>query len=265
MLPLRLGDTTWSRGEERGRHHGLAAYAKRLLHLSHMDLEATSALMLNLIVRPSRVYRSTAWHRQTKGQWARDDPAFIAIQSALLVMASLAWGIAFAGGVFEVLRLVLWSVLVDYLLIGICVATALWLLANYSLRTAASAITTITAAADSAETASRMEWGYAFDIHQNGFFPLFLVTHVVQFFLAPLLLTHSTLSCLLSALLYGVACTQYLYITFLGYHALPFLRRTVWLLYPIAAVAIAVLLCPLLHFNPSAALLRFYFPSAVSH
>ncbi len=37
-------------------------------------------------------------------------------------------------------------------------------------------------------TDQRVEWLYAFDVHCNGFFPLYVLLYVVQFFLTPILL-----------------------------------------------------------------------------
>ena len=94
-----------------------------------------------------------------------------------------------------------------------------------------------------------VEWLYAFDVHCNAFFPLFLVLYVLQasrgaawlairvccpmtpaptlqFILSPLLLQHSVVTNLLSIALYVVAFTYYHYLTFLGFAALPFLENT---------------------------------------
>lgn len=39
-------------------------------------------------------YRHTSYHKQTKNQWARDDPAFFVVTCFLLTVASLAYCIA---------------------------------------------------------------------------------------------------------------------------------------------------------------------------
>ena len=41
-----------------------------------MDLESASWQMVTLCIDPKRVYKQTTYHKQTKNQWARDDPAF---------------------------------------------------------------------------------------------------------------------------------------------------------------------------------------------
>ncbi len=62
-----------------------------------------------------------------------------------------------------------------------------------------------------------VEWLYAFDIHCNGFFPMFVLLFVAQFFLAPLLLSPDFLATVLANTLYAAAFAYYHYITFLGY------------------------------------------------
>ncbi|OQS00690.1 transmembrane protein [Thraustotheca clavata] len=81
-----------------------------------------------------------------------------------------------------------------------------------------------------------VEWQYAFDIHCNAFFVLFLIVHVLQFLLVPLLLGDSFLSLAIANTVYAIGCGSYFYITFLGYMALPFLHNTERFLFPVIAV-----------------------------
>lgn len=47
-------------------------YVRRLFQYAQMDIDYTLWQMLYLCVSPSRVYRTTKYHKQTKNQWARD-------------------------------------------------------------------------------------------------------------------------------------------------------------------------------------------------
>ena len=95
---------------------------------------------------------------------------------------------------------------------------------------------------------------YAFDVHCNSYFPLFILLYgesmlplllllpghsrrclkfdiklcaaVVQFLFSPVLLHRNLLSSIISVLLYVVALSYYHYLNFLGYSALPFLDHT---------------------------------------
>ena len=66
-----------------------------------------------------------SYRKHTKNHWARDDPALAVIQLAFLTVTSLAYGFAFhLQGPIRYLLLVLRATLVDWLLVGLVVATA---------------------------------------------------------------------------------------------------------------------------------------------
>uniref|UniRef100_A0A453KG12 Uncharacterized protein n=1 Tax=Aegilops tauschii subsp. strangulata TaxID=200361 RepID=A0A453KG12_AEGTS len=56
-----------------------------------MDIEYTFWQMVHLCTSPKVVYQHTKYHKQTKNQWARDDPAFIVILILFLVFATSAY------------------------------------------------------------------------------------------------------------------------------------------------------------------------------
>lgn len=47
--------------------------------------------MLQLCVSPKTAYRHTSYHKQTKNQWARDDPAFVVVLCMLVAAAASAY------------------------------------------------------------------------------------------------------------------------------------------------------------------------------
>lgn len=105
----------------------------------------------------------------------------------------------------------------------------------------------------------RVEWLYAFDVHCNSFFPMFVVLYVIHYFLSPILVAHGFFSVLLSNLLVLVAASYYHYLNFLGYDVLPFLERTTFFLYPIGFFMILTPILILSGFNPSRYILNIYF------
>ena len=50
--------------------------------------------MLQLVISPRTAYRHTAYHKQTKNHWARDDPAFVLVTSGLVALTAIAYCIA---------------------------------------------------------------------------------------------------------------------------------------------------------------------------
>lgn len=142
------------------------------------------------------------------------------------------------------------AVVVDYLLVGVVTATALWLLSNRFLRSGAG---------HSHAVEQRVEWLYAFDVHCNAYFPLFVMLYGAQLVLSPILLADGFVPRLLSCMLYCVSLSYYHYCLFVGYNALPFLDNTVLFLYPVAAIVLATPCAALLGFNPTRFVLGIYF------
>merc|ERR1712159_667065 len=94
-----------------------------------------------------------------------------------------------------------------------------------------------------------MEWMYAFDIHCNAFFPLFLLLYVLQYFMLPFLVNTSVAAAITSNALYAVAWCYYFYITSLGYAELRFLERAEVFLYPAAPLCVAAFVLSIMGVN----------------
>lgn len=249
MLPTTLNGIGRRSSTSRSSS-SLSTYLRRIVKPKQLDLEYTFWLMLQLCISPKTAYRHTSYHKQTKNQWARDDPAFVIICSLLVAAAASAYCITFGHGLWHSLLSVLSAVLLDFLLVGFGIASVSWFLANKFLRKQSLPQHAVE---------QHVEWMYAFDVHCNSYFPLFILLYVVQFLLSPLLLWQSFVAKVLSNALYAVAFSYYHYITFLGYSALPFLSDTVLFLYPIGAILVVVPFAILFGFNPTRFTLGIYF------
>lgn len=229
----------------------LPQYLRRIVKYQQMDMEYTFWQMLHLCTSPKVVYQQTKYHKQTKNQWARDDPAFVVICSFLLAVAASAFSAAYGHGVGQASFTIASVVIMHFLLAGISLASICWFLSNHYLREEIAVHTHV--------VEQRVEWLYAFDVHCNAYFPLFVVLYVLQYFLSPLLLAHGFMSTFLSNVLYFVALSYYHYLNFLGYDVLPFLERTTFFLYPIAILALLLPISLLSGFNPTRFALGLYF------
>ena len=187
---------------------------------------------------------------ETKNQWARDDPAFVVMQSLLITLVSALYCLFYSHGVKQAVYVTVSAVLVDYVLVGVAIATLFWFLSNRFLRAGAG---------HSHAVEQRVEWLYAFDVHCNAFFPLFVMLYVVQLVLSPILLANGFIPRLLSCMLYCVSLSYYHYCQFVGYNALPFLDNTVLFLYPVAVIVLVTPFAALLGFNPTRFVLGIYF------
>ena len=60
----------------------LSKYLRRLVHYPQMDFRYTRDQMIYLLTKPDKIYKLAEMRFHTKGQWARDDPAFVVVLSA---------------------------------------------------------------------------------------------------------------------------------------------------------------------------------------
>ncbi|CAK9165692.1 unnamed protein product [Ilex paraguariensis] len=248
MLP------TSSKGRTADNHvrpnQALPQYLRRIVKWQQMDIEYTFWQMLHLCTSPKVVYQHTKYHKQTKNQWARDDPAFVVICILLLAVSTLAYCAAYDHSVGHAVFVVISVLLLHFLIAGAVLATCCWFLTNTYLREEAP---------NSHVVEQRVELLYAFDVHCNSFFPMFAVLYVIHYFLSPLLVAHGFFPVLLSNLLCMMAASYYHYLNFLGYDVLPFLERTTFFLYPIGIVIILSPILILSGFNPSRYFMNMYF------
>ena len=114
----------------------IPALVRRLFDYRQMDFEqAFDQLMALMSTEPKRAYISSYYRKQTKNQWARDDPAFLVIQAGLVALGSLFYTMIFESPSFwGYLWTTLYGLLIDWLLIGFIAATITSFVANRYLR-----------------------------------------------------------------------------------------------------------------------------------
>ncbi|CAM4393991.1 unnamed protein product [Lepidochelys olivacea] len=180
-------------------------YLRRLLHFRQMDFEFAVWQMLYLFTSPQRVYRNFHYRKQTKDQWARDDPAFLVLLSIWLCVSTIGFGFVLDMGFFQTIKLLLWVVFIDCVGVGLLIATLMWFISNKYL----------------VKRQSRdydVEWGYAFDVHLNAFYPLLVILHFIQlFFINYVISTASFMGYFVGNTVWLIAIGYYIYVTFLGY------------------------------------------------
>jgi len=216
-----------------------------------MDFELAAWQLTYLCLAPRRVYRNVYFHKQTKNTWARDDPAILILIGACLCVSAVAWGVVYSYAPLQVIKLAVLMILRDYLIVGISIATLLWFFSNRVL---------VSAPSHSTPADSVVEWAYAFDVHTNAFFPLYLTLYLAQLFLLPIVLKDNWVCIWVGNTLYLAAFAQYTYGIYLGLNALPFLIRSEILLAPLLPLLMTYVVS-LLGFNVAKHVLLVYFGS----
>lgn len=159
-------------------------------------------------------------------------------------------------------------VVVDFLLAGFVSATILWIFTNKYLRS-------------SQILDSDVEWGYSFDVHLNAFFPPLMLLHFIQLFfynsklcailwqfvsiLSPsspcstdVIAMNWLFSRIFGNTIWLMALTYYIYITFLGYNCIPFLKNTRVILAPLTLVFLFYLVTIIIGWNVTITFMNFY-------
>ncbi|KAJ8664258.1 hypothetical protein QAD02_005920 [Eretmocerus hayati] len=220
-------------------------YLRKLLKFDQMDFEFALWQMIYLFTSPQKVYRNFLNRKQTKSQFARDDPAFLVLLALWLCISSIGFAIVLRLGFFHFMKFLLYVIFVDCIGIGVAVASLCWFVTNKYLRV---------------DFSQDVEWGYAFDIHLNAFFPPLIILHFIQLFLYGSLIDYDYfLSRLLGNTLWLIAIAYYVWITFLGYASVGILHKTnliPQIALPIAFFTYVVSLAA--GFNFSQEMMRFY-------
>ncbi|XP_046971935.1 protein unc-50 homolog [Vanessa cardui] len=220
-------------------------YMRRLFKFNQMDFEFAAWQMVYLFVAPQKVFRNFNYRKHTKSQFARDDPAFLVLLSVWLFLSSICFALAMGLDWSQLALFVLFVVFVDFIGAGIIVSTIFWYVSNKYL------------AVDGA--GGDVEWGYAFDVHINAFFPPLSLLHCFQILLFNNLLVHGGfLSCLVSNSFWLASIIYYLYITFLGYSNLPMIKNARVFLLPLPALVLAFFGTLIANWNLSHMLMNFY-------
>ncbi|KAL7638509.1 UNVERIFIED_CONTAM: hypothetical protein RMT77_011079 [Armadillidium vulgare] len=179
-------------------------YLRRLFKFKQMDFQYAAWQMFYLFVSPQRVYRNFQYRKQTKSQFARDDPAFVVLLCLWLCVTSVGFAILLHLGFVGLLRFLLYTIFIDTLLAGIIVATLLWFVTNhYMLKPTC--------------LDQDVEWGYAFDVHLNAYFPSLIILHFFQLFFYPFFLSKDWfISRMCGNLLWVLAIGYYIYHNLFG-------------------------------------------------
>lgn len=134
--------------------------------------------------------------------------------------------------------------IVDCIFVGIIVASLFWLITNRYLTNGTGEV----------------EWGYAFDVHLNAFYPPLIILHFVQLFFYNGIISHDEwfVSRFLGNSLWLLAVTYYVYITFLGYSCVPHIKNTRFILAVVPIFFVLYIVSIIIGLNMCVALMNFY-------
>ncbi|KAI5961413.1 uncharacterized protein KGF55_004036 [Candida pseudojiufengensis] len=229
----------------------LKTMIKRLFKPKTLDFETAIWEIFHLIINPRKMYRSHYYYRQqqkhqvtqngglntTQSQisnnsqissviqtnetssYTRDDPSFLILITLFLSISAIAWGLAYSPNIIDILKLILYMVIIDFYIMGIIISTITWIVTNkiFNLDSQISKY-----------SINYIEWGFCFDIHCNSFLIIWCLLYLVQFILLPIIrIKNSILGLIIGNTLYFGSIGYYFIVSFYGFNSLPFITSTI--------------------------------------
>ncbi|XP_030373500.1 protein unc-50 homolog [Scaptodrosophila lebanonensis] len=220
-------------------------YLRRLLKFNQMDFEFALWQMVYLFIAPQKVYRNFNYRKQTKSQFARDDPAFLVLLIICLCVTSVGFAYVLGLSPWQSISFIFYVVFVDCIFAGVIIASFFWAVTNRYLR--------------ASNLEPDIEWGYAFDVHLNAFFPPLMLLHFIQLFFYNWLISQSWfISRFLGNSFWLLAMSYYVYITFLGYNCIPHLKNTRLILIALPIIFLLYLVVTIIGWNATVSFINFY-------
>lgn len=175
--------------------------------------------IFNLAVNPKKMYRSHYYKLQGRASYSRDDPSFLILLTGFLSISAVAWGLAYSPSVVDILKLIVYVVVVDFYITGAIIATCSWVLTNRLFNGTFALFGSLSLK----YRVNYIDWGFCFDVHCNSFVVIWCLLYLLQFFLLPLLnIKKLIIALVLGNTLYFGAIGYYFVITFYGFNSLPF-------------------------------------------
>ena len=131
-----------------------------------MDFDLAIFLMLNAMRAPNKLYQHTKRLKQIRNQWHRDDPCLTFAIIGLLLVTGIIYGLLLPQ---SCLLTSVKFVVLHFILSGIILSTICrWVADTYMVKL------------EKKEVQTKVEPMYAFDIHCNGFFPVYVFSYALQ-------------------------------------------------------------------------------------
>lgn len=222
-------------------------FCRRLLYVKQMDFQYAAWQAHKLLTSPQKLYQNFQYRKTTKGQFARDDPAFLVLLALTFSILTVSFGVMNGLPILNMLYILLWMVCVDCLATGMLIASFFWAVGNKFL------------SAHPRSKGNELEWGFCFDVHLNSFYPFLVILHGAQLpFLWFIVDSKTYTGILFGNSFWLIAFSYYWYITFLGYNIQPQLEKSTIYLFPLIIVLIMYLISIPLGLNWTTGMVMFY-------
>ncbi|XP_030750078.1 protein unc-50 homolog isoform X1 [Sitophilus oryzae] len=221
-------------------------YFRRVFKFEQMDFQFAFWQMFYLLAAPQKLTKVFRARKNFKSQFARDDPAFLILFAAALIITSIGFSLRLSHTFGQFLVFLVLEIFLDCIGVGVIIATILWYITNKFLKPK--------------NLPQDVEWGFAFDIHLNAYFPPLMLLHFVMILFYNFFVREGNFfSIFLGNSVWLAASIYYVYITFLGYHSMQILRKINLFLIPIPLLVIVYIITIFLQMNVSSIVFESYY------
>jgi len=240
----KIGELS-SGSEIHSTYQKIRRYFRRIVKFDQMDFQFALWQMFYLLVAPQKLTKVFRARKNFKSQYARDDPAFLILFAGALTLTSIGFAVMLDYSFVQFLKFLVVEIFIDCIGIGVVIATTLWYVTNKFLKLK--------------NIPQDVEWGFAFDIHLNAFFPPLILLHFLLLIFYNLFLQHAGgFSIVFGNSFWLAAAIYYVYITFLGYNSMQILNNINLFLMPIPWMIMIYIFTVYQGFNISSAVFAMY-------
>ena len=211
-------------------------YLKKIYHIRQIDYYLA---YLNIIYcfNPKELIEMSKMRKHLKNKYGRDDPGFLLLLIIYIFISSISYSITFGiYNPFKIFNLFFIQTFVFLITFGLIISMISKIIIDKYF--------------NNSTTNQNIEFIYAFDIHCNGFVPMYAFCSIIPFifigitskdnFMIETLFTNSSLC---------IGILYYSYVTFISYFSLPFVRKNKFVTLGIWPIIFTFLIATLCNFN----------------
>ena len=211
-------------------------YLKKIYHIRQIDYYLA---YLNIIYcfKPKELIEMSKMRKHLKNKYGRDDPGFLLLIIIYVLISSISYSITFGiYNPFKIFNIFFIQTFVFLITFGLIISMISKIIIDKYF--------------NNSTTNQNIEFIYAFDIHCNGFVPMYTFCSIIPFifigitskdnFMIEILFTNSSLC---------IGILYYSYVTFISYFSLPFVRKNKFVTLGIWPIIFTFFIATLCNFN----------------
>ncbi len=211
-------------------------YLKKIYHIRQIDYYLA---YLNIIYcfKPKELIEMSKMRKHLKNKYGRDDPGFLLLVIIYIFISSISYSITFRiYNPFKIFNIFFIQTFVFLITFGLIISMISKIIIDKYFNNSTSN--------------QNIEFIYAFDIHCNGFVPMYTFCSIIPFifigitskdnYMIEILFTNSSLC---------IGILYYSYVTFISYFSLPFVRKNKFVTLGIWPIIFTFLIATLCNFN----------------